>query len=755
MKAQRKKNGRSDAPPPRTRVPASPLQRAVTAAAVTFVAVRIVATVAGGGMSRTWGIDSAAYLSTQPDILLALVLPLVVLLPPVGAWCVRMLGTRGAASPDRLPRILLPVAIAGAILIAATVQVPFPYLGDGPYYLGDAFRVMHDAGGASGMLKPMAFLTGHLLVLLVRTFALEQVAAPFVIMGAAGAALTAAALVVGLRRERASVALPVATVVVSAPGTLLFLGYLELYAIGYALTASYLLLAWRVLRPGGRAAADDVASPADGGSRRMLIAAGVALLLAVGFTASAVVLLPSYLVLLVHHLRGGAGGPLLRRLTPARAAAVLCILMLAGFGAMLAVIDTTQRAAPLLPLVPGIVIADDGSVLGMQRYALLTAAHLADVVNILLLQLGVLVFVLAAVVLRGARGIDWRDASLAVFGTAAVGGLPIWLAGQSYFGLARDWDLTAIPLLAATMFVLALLVQLGERRALDLARTAPLLMLVALTSLWLWLRPNLDAEASARRFEDLIRQNAGELPPRETYVALEHLRKFRQASGDERKHRDVVRAMAETGHLPLESYRRLFISLMHARGSDGGDGDFTWLLERLVADLADSARTQVRYGGDVRDLDEFTTRVLLGAVQTGRADVADRFLARVAAVRPSWRGGGLVRVVRDPAIPPAEASALLASAIDDSTRDGELLVIAAGAYQQLGMDDRAIALLEQALQRQPAHYPSWYLALAGMYRTRGDSADRERDALMRCVERCAGTPEAAEARRLLAEMDGR
>lgn len=743
-------------PARRMRVPASPLQRAVTAAAVTFVAVRIVATVAGGGMARTWGIDSAAYLSTQPDILLALILPLLVLLPPVEAWCVRMLGARGAATTGRLPRILMPVAIAGAILIAVLVQVPFPYLGDGPYYLGDTFRVMHDAGGASGMLKPMAFLTGHLLVLLVRTFALEQVAAPFVIMGAAGAALTAAALVVGLRRERASVALPVATVVVSAPGTLLFLGYLELYAIGYALTASYLLLAWRVLRPGTGGAADAAPhSPAVNREHRTIIAAGVALLLAVGFTASAVVLLPSFLVLLVHHLRGGAGGPLLRRLTPARAAAVLCILMLAGFGAMLTVIDTTQRAAPLLPLVPGIVIADDGSVLGMQRYALLTAAHLADVANILLLQLGVLVFVLAAVVLRGVRGIDWRDASLAVFGTAAVGGLPIWLAGQSYFGLARDWDLTAIPLLAATMFVLALLVQLGERRTLDLARTAPLLMLVALTSLWLWLRPNLDAEASARRFEDLIRQNAGELPPRETYVALEHLRKFRQASGDERKHRDVVRAMAETGHLPLESYRRLFISLMRARTLDGSGDDFAWLLERLVADLGDSTRTQGRYGGDARDLDEFTTRVLIGAVQTGRADVADRFLARVAAVHPSWRGGGLVRVVRDPALPPAQASALLAASIDEATRDGELLVIAAGAYQQLGMDDRAIALLEQALQRQPAHYPSWYLALAGMYRARGDSADRERDALMRCVERCPDTPEAAEARRLLAEMEGR
>jgi tetratricopeptide (TPR) repeat protein len=292
-------------------------------------------------------------------------------------------------------------------------------------------------------------------------------------------------------------------------------------------------------------------------------------------------------------------------------------------------------------------------------------------------------------------------------------------------------------------------VRAHERRQIDLARLAPFVIAIALSGLFLWLRPNMNAAASAARFEDLIAQNAPELLPRESFVAYEHLRKYYQSTGEAEKNMRVLRSMAETKHLALESYRRVFIALANARHSEARARDFAWLLARLVDDARHFGQLRPKDIGDARDFDEFATRVFIGATQAGYPELARRYQPQFEAARPAWTGAGLVRA-GDAALPAAEAVALLRASVTDSTRDAELLIIAAGVYQQRGMDDEAIAHVERAIARQPVYYPKWYLALAGMYHQKGRAAE-EADVLRRCVANCPGTPEAEEARRLLDE----
>ncbi|MBL0177149.1 MAG: hypothetical protein IPP94_18200 [Ignavibacteria bacterium] len=394
------------------------------------------------------------------------------------------------------------------------------------------------------------------------------------------------------------------------------------------------------------------------------------------------------------------------------------------------------------------IIADTGEAIGVQQYSVLSPAHLVDIANVLLLNLGVLLFLLLAIAVRGWRSIDRSDPALAVFGTAAVGGFPIWFAGQSYFGLGRDWDVMTAPVFAIAMLSVALLVRAHERKLIDLGRIAPFVIAIALSGLFLWLRPNMNAAASAARFEDLIAQNAPELLPRESFVAYEHLRKYYQSTGESEKTMRVLRSMAETKHLALESYRRVFIALANARHSEARERDFAWLLEHLVDDARHFGQLRPKDIGDARDFDEFATRAFIGAAQAGYPELVRRYQPQFEAARPAWTGAGLVRASGDAALSAEEAVSLLRASVTDSTRDAELLIIAAGAYQQKGMDDEAIAHVERALARQPVYYPKWYLALAGMYHQKGRVAE-EADVLRRCVANCPGTPEAEEARRLL------
>ncbi|MBL0177148.1 MAG: hypothetical protein IPP94_18195 [Ignavibacteria bacterium] len=122
------------------------LQRALLLACVAYAVLRVAASFAGGGLTRVWGIDYASYLIARPDILLALALPFLALLPGVERRVAAWLTKPATGRFQRLHGLIAAMCIVAAGGIVASFSIPFPYLGDAPYYLGDTFRAVQQTG---------------------------------------------------------------------------------------------------------------------------------------------------------------------------------------------------------------------------------------------------------------------------------------------------------------------------------------------------------------------------------------------------------------------------------------------------------------------------------------------------------------------------------------------------------------------------------------------------------------------------------
>jgi len=751
-KQQKQGNARSDGSgrKPLSAAPElSRTERSVLWAVGAFVVLRGIAAAAPTGGLRLWGIDFFSVLDGALPLLLAW-LPLLFIFPAVARLFTGRSGAAagdtdsGGAAPVRLTLALLLTVAAGAV--AMTVHVSYAFLGDGTWYPAELYRSMNVSGYANSMIKPSAWLTGLLIDAGARMFQPDDLRLPFVVADAAGAVIATAAVLFATLKERSRTTGLAMLLLLGSSGSLIFLGYIELYALVYALSIAYFMTAWQCLR-----------------GRNSVWLPGALLFAAILFGASAVVWIPSYLLLLHWKFRGEEGAFPLRR-----AAVVLMLLPLAGIAVLYVAGGGSGDSAYLVPLTPYERIVD-GLSTGWQRYVLTAPERWADLLNALFLTMGAMIFVLP-VLLFSARRKQLLSAPPVLFGaTAAAGGFTLLIFGNTFLGLARDWDVAAFAVLGGVFLLFVLILVLDERSSQRVRLFLPALAAAVLSQLALWVMVNTDEEASAERFEQIASMDAGILLPMNTFTAWENLRKFYRSGGEGDAYFRVMRRLIETGYRRDVSYEEYLSSVLRLRDADAAAREWRWLMDTLLEDArtaregdrgdslpadgrksdARSAQDDARPEASSRFFREFAARALLSAWQVKRRDIVLEYMGDFSTMLPSWPERGLLNLLVQPPADETQAAAMLSAATDEDTRDAFLLMTAGSLYHRYGLLDRAARYYDRALEREPSTYPSWYLVAARFHLdVRRDTA-RARSLLEACIEHAPSSDEAGTAASLL------
>lgn len=690
-----------------------------------FVLLRGAISLLHPAQQRLWGIDFAAWLGTGVLPQLVLWIPLLFLVPSVARLFLREReGEAASTSATRLIGAVLLTTAAG--VLAWQVQVAYAFLGDGTWYAAELFRSMSLPDYANSMIKPSAWLTGMLLDTMARTFRPDDIRLPFLLAGIAGMLIAAGAVFFSTMKERASAVLPAVLVFLFGSGSLVFFGYIELYALVYGLSIAYLVTAWQCLR-----------------GHVPIWVPVLLLVLAMLFGASAAAWLPSLLLLLHWKVRGEEGVLPLRR-----AAVLLMLLPLAAIAALYMLSGTTSDSAYLVAFTPYERVVE-GLRTGWQRYVLFAPERWTDILNMLLLGLGPVALLLPVLLAQGKRGGVLRSPTVLFGATAAAGGLALLVFGNTFLGLARDWDVGAFALLGASALALALWTELGRVRAGWMSLVLPGFAAVMISQFLLWMSVNTSEQASAARFEAIAEMDDGLLLPMNTFTAYENLRKFHQSGGDMPAYFRVLRRQIETGYRSFIGYAEYLSSILKMSDPAARRGEFTWLLESYIVAASREGDTDDFRRVDRREAREFAARLLLTTAQTGEPELTTSFESRFRPLFPVWPEAGLLEVLKGTGDLERDTR-LIAAAVTGDTRDAFLHMTAGGLYQQRGMLDQAAAAYDAALAREPSMYPSWYLVAAELHRTLTGDTGKYRSLLEQLIANAPSSPEAAQARTQIA-----
>lgn len=738
-----------------SRIPLSGTAAAILAAVAAFLLLRGIITILHPEGMRLWGIDFAAWLPPSFLLQVALWLPLLFLLPQVSALFVRHQTDGGGHSqraegrPGGNRRMIWAAVFTLAAGFAAwKVQVAYAFLGDGTWYAAELYRSMILPDFTNSMIKPSAWLTGILLDGFARALHPEDIRLPFVLAGIAGIVIAAGTLLHATRRESASAVLIAVLLLLGGNGTLVYFGYIELYAFVHALSIAYLITAWQCLRGNG-----PVWLPA------------LLFLFALLFGASAIAWLPSLLLLLHWKLRGEEGTFPLRR-----AAVALVVIPFAVVGLLYAAVGAGSDNAYLVAWAPYERVVE-GLRTGWQRYVFAAPERWADLANMLLLGLGPVTFILPVLLIAARKkGLLRRPAVL--FGvTAATGGLTLLVFGNTFLGLARDWDVGSFALLGTAMLVLTLWTEgaahadHGSRPGPGAARgegsawrraVLPGLTAAIVSQLALWIAVNADGPASAARFEALAAMDDGVILPMNTFTAWENLRKYHKSGGESPEYFRVLRRQINTGYRAHVACAEYLSSLITLRDPARRREELTWLLDRYGRDAARKLPADDFRAIGERDAREFIARVLITAWQFGERDVVFQYENRYRERFASWPEAELLTVLRGTG---GESASVrdddlrrIATAVTAETRDAFLHMTAGGLYQQRGEYGKASAAYEAALTREPSLYPSWYLVAAELQMSFTGDMGKARDLLERCIRNAGDAPESARAAEILQQF---
>lgn len=693
------------------------------------------------GAPRLWGIDVPAWLGNGAVSLILLWTPLLFLLPTVALRLFPRGGTQPATS-DTTATVRALVFTAVAAVLAWQVRTAYAFLGDGTWYAAELYRSISLEGYANSMIKPSAWLTGLALDSLARMLRPDDIRLPFILSGIAGMVIAAGAVFLSTRRERVSIMLATTVMLLFGCGSLVFFGYIELYALAYGLSIAYFVTAWQSFRR-----ALPVWVPT------------ILLLAAIGFGATAIAWLPSLLVLLHWRVRGEEGSFPLRR-----AALVLVALPFVGVAALYAGIGASGDNSYLVAIAPYERVVD-GLRTGWQRYVLTAPERWADIVNMLLLGLGPLLFILPVLLVHARRSGILRQPAVLFGAVAASGGLTLLVFGNTFLGLARDWDVGAFLLLGMAMFVLVVWVALSRDGGWQ-RYVLPGLTAVICSHLVLWVSVNTSEPVSAARFESIAAMDDGLLLPMNTFTAYENLRKFHQSGQDTDAYFRVLRRQIATGYRSHIGYAEYLSSLLKLTDARRRHDELAWLLasyrDAAARDVAENDYRRI----DPRDAREFAARLLLSTWQIGETALTHThepaFRALFASRRDpstpatsasrnasaSWPEAGLLDVLRTPS-GREEDSLRIATAVTEKTRDAFLHMTAGGLYQQRGFVTAAARAYDTALEREPSLYPSWYLVAADFHRNVTGDRVKFRELLERCIAHAPNAPEARRARAML------
>lgn len=199
-------------------------------------------------------------------------------------------------------------------------------------------------------------------------------------------------------------------------------------------------------------------------------------------------------------------------------------------------------ASPFLPVLP--IDA------GLPNYAIFSLSNLMEIANLVLLCIPAVLSLLALVFMGGLRESDSRSRLLGLF---SLGSLLFLAIMNPILGLARDWDLMSLTLLAPLLYLLY--------RVSDWTK-APVRILLAVSILSLgmttsYLHANCTQESSERRIHDLLKHYGSK--EKGGWVSLS---RFLQTQGKEDFYNEVVSGMNEAfpDQRKYETALRLFAS---------------------------------------------------------------------------------------------------------------------------------------------------------------------------------------------------
>jgi tetratricopeptide (TPR) repeat protein len=268
-----------------------------------------------------------------------------------------------------------------------------------------------------------------------------------------------------------------------------------------------------------------------------------------------------------------------------------------------------------------------------------------------------------------------------------------------------------------------------------------------------WLRVNASEDASAKRLQHIVDMDRGNLLPMNTYTALENLRKFYRSADRKDEHIATLKRMIESEYHKPDSYGKLLTALLSRREATARGADFDWIFQRLLLET-NSMREPVSYRIiPPRELRELAAKALVVCAQSGDLARTGSALARLRPVLDPWKEAGFVDVFLTPGLTPAQQADRVGAAVDATTADPALLIAAGRLQLRADRPSEAAALFERAVAVHPEAYPATFLSLSQVYFERLLDKPRARDALLRCVAAAPDSPEAREAKRILALME--
>ncbi len=722
---------KTDAPNQATvRFTLTPGDRSVLTFASAFVLLRLVASSMSAGAFGVWGLNFASYLPMSWDIIVLLAVPLLLLIPQLRNAVAGVLAQdaqRGANSAVRL--VAAFVLTVGLAILAWEYQVAYAFLGDGAYYATEIFRIAADASYKTALIKPTSWLTGHFIHWLSVTFQPENVRWPFQMVGVIGMVLVAGGSVLLTRKEKRSAALLLVSAMLLGAGSLMFFGYIELYALSYAFTVLFLLASYASLRHGAT-----------------VVVPGLLLLAAIAFGASAAVFVPAYLLLLHWRVRGEGGAFPLKR-----AAIILSLLPLAGVALLYIVLGAGSYNPYVLSILPAELV-EKGIVQGTQQYTLFSAIHLVDVGNILFLNGGVFIIPLLPLLFLLRKSLRWSAPEMLFALTVASAALLLVIAGNTTLGLTRDWDLMTVPVAGLVFAMCVVLIQAHSARALALPLLIPMLALASLGGAYAWVRVNLDEPASAARLDHALQRSKDAVLPINTYVGLENLRKYYYSLKDREQLRQILRRMVETGIQKVDSYSKMQTMIFESKDQQARIHDFEWLFERYLSEYKTPPPPKSAAYIEARTLRESVTKALLIGLQTGDVEVMSTYLSKLRELVPDWKEAGLIDAYLTPNTTIDQIAAQAKEAIGESTEDAALLMAAARVQKQAAQYSEAAKYYRLALRRDARTFPIVYIELAQVLIEELGRTEEGVRVLNDCLGTVPNAPEAAQAREILTRL---
>ncbi|MBN1446652.1 MAG: hypothetical protein JXA28_01875 [Bacteroidetes bacterium] len=661
---------------------------------------------------RLWGIDMLRFLSPASVVSYAVIV--------LGAAFLLVHVRRMERLPDERGFLAFPLILT-VLLLVCPIETFF--YGDGGLLIPQIHRysVTGEFDPALLLNVKSSPLAGGLIIFFMKAVPAilpwkpATALYPFVWVSVTSLLLAVGYLMVAYRGMKRIVAL---IVLLGTAGALLFRGYPEFYAPVFAAVAVY-------LAAGERAARRDAP----------LWHPVVAWLIAVAAHYMALILLPS-LVYLIMERRGVNPVKSWTLRSAFVAAGVLIGTGLVGYFA-LGFHDSPSRI--VMP------IAAQYGEAGTQTYTLLSAAHVADFLNLLLL-LAPLALPVLFFQWSGFMKHRHHDASTLFHVFTVTFFLVFAFFVNASLGLARDWDLLA-PLGLVLLFAGVAAMEHAHVKYGSLA-----LVFASLILTIPWHDLHRDAAATAERFEEIMRRDDGFMYGDYALSGYDALRKYYGREGNRRKEAALTQRMIERVGYP-QHYREL-AALVRSATETEADSTlriYAWMLRRLeqqASALHARGKTQ-GYAIDMRQIDSLAQAVVMLSEGLEESDAVHEKLHAVSLLTRDGRP-----------FPAVQAAALYAQGRYDSAavlfRTGlaegfaspELYLLFGNALALSRQYSASLARFEEGVRRYPDDGMLRF-TLGKYYIRAGIQLERAAELLQWCITRDNPPDRRDEARELL------